>query len=295
MGNRKNDLAKTLLYFDIFNYPLKKDEIWYYFHGRPISKNAFKKAFENGKISNLKSFYFIKGLNASVKERKLREAISEKKLKKAKKIINKLTTVPTVKFIGISGSLSMKNSLINDDIDIFVISSKGSVWFTRLLLIAILKFNYAYRGREDKEYQDKICLNLILGENKMNLEKSRQNIYSAHEVVQMIPIFQKDNIYTKFIAKNSWVKSYLPNYMDKIAQKPVVNQNTKFIERLCIRIIRFSRAEALAKIIQYQYMKNNITNEEISDDLLAFHPKNHKNIVLKQLKEKYKKFNFSLS
>lgn len=81
MGNSKNDVVKTLLYFDIFKYPLKRNELWYYFHGKNIRKDVWEKGLKDKRIATIESFYFIKGSSLYVKERKLRERLSEKKTK----------------------------------------------------------------------------------------------------------------------------------------------------------------------------------------------------------------------
>ena len=59
---------------------------------------------------------------------------------------------------------------------------------------------------------DKICLNLWLDETALSLPRNQRNLYTAHEVVQVKPILDRDYTYLKFIIANLWLKNYLPNW-----------------------------------------------------------------------------------
>lgn len=210
MDSSKKPILETLSYFDFFDYPLTAYEIWQ-FTKTTKSKEAFYKDLQKLNIPSYKSFYFLEKRKYIVKKRLEKEKISSQKLKKGIKIINKLSFIPTVDFIGISGSLAMKNSNLDDDIDIFVICQNNLVWFTRLILVIYLSFLGVYRKKHEKNPKDKICLNLIIGNKNTAFFKNRQNLYTAHEIVQLAPIFQRENCYFDFINKNKWVLNFLPN------------------------------------------------------------------------------------
>ena len=91
----------------------------------------------------------------------------------------------------------MHNSDTDDDIDIFVISNKGFAWTTRLLTAVLLIMLGAYRNKNSKNVKDKICLNFILGEDEMHFKN--QDLFTAHEIVQLLPIFTRDKTYQRFI------------------------------------------------------------------------------------------------
>src|SRR5476651_1680155 len=131
MGSSKESILKTLLYSDIFDYPLSKEEIWKFL----ISENKKDKLtvlkylkLKNNFFDCKNNLYFIKGRENTVWKRQVKEKYSLEKIRFAKKIIQKISRIPTVYFIGISGALAMKNSDKNDDIDLFVITAKDSVW-----------------------------------------------------------------------------------------------------------------------------------------------------------------------
>src|SRR4029077_2383595 len=117
------EVLKTLLYSDIFDYPLTKEEIFkFLISEKKISKqNIFKIIDSSKNIKEEKGYYFIGNKNEFVEKRVDRINISFGKRNLAKKIIKMISLIPTINLIGISGALSMNNSKAEDDIDIFVI------------------------------------------------------------------------------------------------------------------------------------------------------------------------------
>src|SRR3989338_8373422 len=106
-------IVKTLLYSDIFDFPLSEEEIWKYLI---CEKNVSKKHFVN-RIKKINSVVFRKNnylfttdRESIVKKRLKRIKESKIKLEYARKIIRKLFSVSTVMLIGVSGNLSMLNS-----------------------------------------------------------------------------------------------------------------------------------------------------------------------------------------
>lgn len=290
MGSNEQSILKTLLYADIFNFPLKKNEIWrFLITERKVNSNLlFKNISSIDKFIEVKNdYFFIKGKSRLINLRRKREKESLKKLLKAKAIIAKISFIPTVKLIGISGALSMKNSDEDDDIDLFIISKKGFAWTTRFVLVLILIFLRSYRHKNSKDFADKICLNMILDEENILFKKNNQNLYTAHEIVQLIPVLDKGNIYQKFIKKNNWIKKYLANYY---IQKKNINTKENFLNNLIVIILKIIFLEKILKFIQIKYMEKNITKEIIEKGFLAFHPFDYNAYVLSVYKKNLKKY-----
>ncbi len=292
MVNSREALLKTLLYAEIFDFPLNKKEIYQYLISeKKVSQSRVYSDLKllKNKINSRNGYFFINNKERLVIKRIRREAESEKKIIFALKIIKKLTFIPTLKFVGISGALSMKNSEENDDIDLFVITEEKTVWITRLMLIFILKILRVYRGREDRNIKNKICLNMITDDKNFVFLEKDINLYTAHEIAQLIPVFDKKNTYNKFIKLNKWVNSFLPNF--KFDKTPYLKNKNNFLDDLIVDILKDSSIEKFAKFLQLKYMEKFITNERIKDGLLAFHPFNYRDFVLKKYRQKLKKHN----
>ena len=292
MGSSKESILKTLLYSDIFDYPLKKEEIWKFL----ISKNKEDKqnflrylSLRNSSFDYKKNFYFIKGREEIIKKRQKKEKYSLEKIRFAKKIIQKISLIPTVYFIGISGALAMKNSEKDDDIDLFVVTTRNSVWTTRLMMVIMLSFLGVYRKRKTKNVSNKICLNMLIDDNALSFSKERNDLYTAHEIAQILPIFNKNKTYERFINSNIWIKDFLPN---AFSQKPIVPFVSKVspINTVTNYLLRIPIIEFLARSVQFRYMKKHITKETISNNFLAFHPFDYKTYVLSNYKKKIAKY-----
>ena len=289
MDSNLEAIVKTLIYSDIFDYPLKKEEIWKYLIGSDkFSRQIIYSFLENAnKFFGKKSkYYFLKGREEIIDKRMEREKQSVKKINVARKIINKLAYFPTVDFIGISGALSMKNSGKEDDIDLFVICKKNSVWSTRFMLVLFLKLFGIYRGRADKKVSNKICLNFLIDKSQVKFLKQKQDLYTAHEILQMLPVFSRDKTYEKFIDSNKWIKNFLPNVSPKKSE--IIVYKT-FLNYFFSALISNRVTEFLIKRVQFWYMKKNITKETITDNTLAFHPFDYKTFVLNKYQRNLKK------
>ena len=104
-------VLKTVIYADIFDYPLRKVEI--------LKRLIGCEAREDESVGNLKylaskeGYYFLKGRKKIVEIRKKRKVSSQKKITTAKTISKILKMIPTIKLIGISGALAVKGDVVD--------------------------------------------------------------------------------------------------------------------------------------------------------------------------------------
>lgn len=288
-------ILKTLIYSDIFNYPLSQDELWKFLINVKLDKKSFSKQLKYLKKGNVKvknNFYYLLGRENIVTTRIQRNNESRKKIILAKTIIKQLTFLPTIQFIGISGALSLGNSTKEDDIDLFVIVSKGRLWLTRLIMVIFLTLMGRYRRRNENDVSDKICLNMLIDDSTLLFSRVRQNLYTAHEIVQMIPVFDRNNTYNRFINTNKWVEKFLPNaFVDRgTTRNTTRNYGETFFSAFLRTVLRISALEHFAKAIQFWFIKKHITTETVSDNFLAFHPYDYKKSILKEYNKRLKRY-----
>ena len=229
----------SVKYHDIFDFKLTKEE-------------AVKWQFRNQKtvVSGKKN-----------KGRLQREKYSQKKLEIAKKASKLISKIPTVLFVGITGSLAMMNSANESDIDLMIVTKKNSLWTTRVLVYGLLRLS-SYELRKPKQDSEKnmLCINLWLDESDLVWSKNDRNIYTAHEIAQIVPLYNKENVYEKFIYLNRWILNYWPNAVAVRSTKNIVQRNKiNFLEKVAFKL-------------QYFYMKNKITREIVTPTRAIFHP-----------------------
>lgn len=295
-SNATDVIVKTLLYSDIFDFPLSEEEIWkYLICEKKVSQKHFTKRIKkiNSVVFRKNNYLFTTERESIVKKRLRRIKESKIKLEIARKIISKLFLVPTVVFIGISGNLSMLNSEKKDDIDIFVIVKRNKIWITRFLLIAILKFMGVYRKRGEKVVSNKFCLNMLIDETNLKLSSDFQSLYTAHEVCQLMPIRERGEVYKKFIESNSWTSNYLPNIKDEIKKRKIEDHRDGLLENLFSVFLLTPFLEFFARAFQLRLINKNITSETVGNHFLAFHPRDYKSEVLLQYNKSLLKYGLS--
>lgn len=271
-------IIKTLCYSQIFSYPLTRAELWkYLLHNKKVSKKTLTRyLFQNPHIfEQIQDYVVLRGDKKLISERVKRHAYSSKKLKKAIIISRILFCIPTIKLVGISGSLSMFNAKKDDDIDLFFITSKKTLWTTRFMVNVALCILRQKRMREDRYAKDKICPNMFMSEDNLHIKKTDQNIYTAHEIAQMRVLFSNKNTYQRFISHNAWVLRYIPNAF-------TISKNAMKREKksLNVFLIILSPIEKFFYGIQYLYMKKRITNETVTKTSARFYSSYHKKAIL---------------
>lgn len=163
------------------------------------------------KVEKVAGYYFLKGRKSLVAIRKKREAFQKEKWEIARRAAMYLSRIPTIELVGVTGGLAMNNAKKEDDIDLFLIVSDGTLWISRLLATIYMDILGLRRHPHDVRVKNKVCLNMFMTERGVGVFPSEQDVFSAHEVLQMQPVFERRNTYTKFLKANTWVKGYLPN------------------------------------------------------------------------------------
>jgi hypothetical protein len=287
-----NDAAifRTLLYADLFDFPLTDDEVWKYcISKRAISKELIRKRLSQSLdfLSLEKGYVFLPGRKNLIQLRQQRERASEKKLALAKKIVSYLAYLPTIMFVGVSGAVAIGNAKKEDDIDLFIIVRQNTIWISRLLCLCLLAFIGRRRKRNSFKVQDMFCPNMFLDEAFLTFPQDRHDLYTAHEIVQLVPLLSRENTYTKFLRENSWVESFLPHaYAIRIKESVSL---PKVRPARLLSLFTHPILIQFAKSIQLLIMKK--PNKEIvSDSLLAFHPMDYRDWVLREFARRMKRY-----
>jgi len=255
----------AVLYHNLFDYPLSFAELIKWQEGKSITGITG--------ITSKNGFYFLEGRESLIYQRLLRKRISTKKLEIALNATRLLKIIPTIKMIAVTGSLAMGNSTDESDIDLMIITSKNTLWITRLCVYCMLyAIRYKLRRPRVKNERDALCLNMWLDESDL-VFRSR-NLYTAHEIAQIVPLVNKNKTYEKFLWKNKWILNWWPNSVRIRNPKPEIRKVSSF----ALRASNF-----IAFRMQYFYMKSKITREVVTSTRALFHPQDWGKMVLDRL------------
>lgn len=305
----KTAVLKTLCYSDIFGYPLRAEEIHrFLINEQKVSLPDLLKAIDRLKKEKLvfekQGYWFLADRQELIKVRKKRKKYSQAKIKIARRAAAFMKTTPTIQMIALTGALAMENSGNQDDIDLLITTSRNRLWLTRALTVLKVPLiakrrrpvkpgNYTFpetsQAESAKEWSNAICLNLWLDETALSIPKPQRNLYTAHEVVQMKPIFSKDSAYEKFLSQNFWVTKFLANTKIPKTQRTVESPQDRFrLRNSWVKLV--DKLENLTFHLQLLYMKPKMTRELVTARSAFFHPRDTRGRVMEEYRGRVKKF-----
>ncbi len=204
----------TLEYFRFFKYAPTLDQ-YHLFQKEKMDKSEIVQRIERDKeliITNSRVAY--KSDIHLIELSEMRSIISQRKLESKHRFLRFLGLIPLIQFIGVSGSVAAGNAKEDDDVDVFIISRAGWLWTTRFFILLISSLLGARRYPKDTKYKDKLCFNLFFDESDLAIPQDKQTEYVGHEVLQLVPVVNKNGTYENFFSANNWVIKLFPNARD---------------------------------------------------------------------------------
>ncbi|MEN9407289.1 MAG: hypothetical protein RLZZ455_505 [Candidatus Parcubacteria bacterium] len=291
MASKNKAVLKAVLYADIFEFPLTREELYYFAVGARLnSQSEAVKAVGELKdiVSTTGEYVHIKGNEKFVEIRQRRKKSSQKKLLLAKTLTVYLSFIPSVLFVGVTGGVAAENAEKDDDIDFIIITSNGALWPTRLVLLLILHVLGRRRVKDASFVADLACLNFFIDESAIEFPETMQNLYTAHEFVQMKPLFSRGDMYGKFISKNTWISSFLPQSGVLLSRYEYVSK--PFASSVFQRFLSTNAVVQLSRFLQLLYMGRRKRESYISEYMLGFFPQDFHSRVMALFEEKLRKY-----
>jgi hypothetical protein len=129
------------LYFSIFRYPLKLEEIHSYTNHRDLEDTIeeLKSLLEQKILTKVDGFYVYGNDLESVPKRMKGNVLASKVMTRAESKASFISKFPFVAAVGVSGSLSKGYYDSNSDVDFFVITAPDRLWICRTILILYKK------------------------------------------------------------------------------------------------------------------------------------------------------------
>jgi hypothetical protein len=201
-----HELLRSLLYFEIFQFPLKVNELKR-FCGKPTTIKEVEDELiwlvQAGYVKHKSGFYSTaeQDIDSIVERRKKGHITADKMLKTVKRYSKLISGFPFVRGIYLSGSLSKGYADKKSDADYFIITKPGRLWICRMLLVG---FKRIFLFNSHKYF----CVNYFIDEE--GLEIQDKNIFTATELATLIPTCNT-SLYWKLMQANAWLKEFFPN------------------------------------------------------------------------------------
>ncbi len=269
-------IQATVKYSDYFNFPLSPEEIHFWL----ISPQ---------KVS-LKKISSLLPKKKDLSEEKVRSILTESTNEKvifAQHLIKILKFIPGLRLIALTGSVAAKNSYPDDDIDLFFITSPHALWLVRpiVLFTISLFFRRRHPGEDHSQATNAFCPNLWLDSLSIKVPINKRNLYTAHEVLQIVPLLDRGDTYQSFLFHNSWVKRYLANAYHSLtstSNSPKSSENRHLRSKsLNLVLVPFNY---ISYIIQLLYMRPKKTTETVHLHAAYLHTTDFSSKINKHLK-----------
>jgi hypothetical protein len=286
MPTLEQAILDTVAYADIFQYPMTQAEVHFYLTGVKASPTEVYASLDYirsrlGLLDFRDGYYTLPGRIGLVTMRQERRQTAARMWPEAIHYGRLISRLPFVRMVAVTGSLSMDNVDPQADLDYFIVTRQGRLWLTRAMVILLVRWA-AIRGTV-------LCPNYFLSENSLALED--RNLFTAHELVQMIPISGL-SIYARMRLLNSWVIKYLPNARNtwQTGENPDLKQS--FLQRTGEFILqapifnRLEKWEMDRKIRKFTKIFDDHPEAVFDRDRCKGHFDDHENQVLEAFLER---------
>jgi hypothetical protein len=281
-----NAILRTLMYFDIFGYPLKQHEILNFLTIEVSMKEielGLARLVASKQILQANDLYALT-ITANFERRLAGNALADKLLPRIKERADLIFKFPFVRGVMASGSFSKNYMDEKSDFDFFIVCAPERIWISRMLLVLYKKIFLKNSHRE-------FCINYFIDET--HLEITEKNIFSATELATVFPLtaFQ---VYGELMAANfHWLQKIFPNVRKRPQQFPDNKASIlKSISEAVINLLGGKHLNRLFKKITssrwQRVYKDSYTETdfnlafESTDHISKNHPRNFQVKILRQ-------------
>lgn len=223
LSARQSAIVRTLLYFDIFKYPLTLQEILRFcntgIHTFSELQTDINWLVEHLFIYQFGDLYSTQNDSGIAVRRRAGNTMAEKVMPIAQKRARFIQQFPFVRSVLISGSLSKQYFDKNSDVDFMVITKPGRLWVCRLFLTLYKKIFLLNR----RKY---FCINYYIDSDSLYIPD--ENIFAATEIITLLPQ-TGFTYYNAFMQSNTWVNHFYPNHLNHI--EPAITDKPKVVKR----------------------------------------------------------------
>lgn len=256
-------IVETIVFFDMFDFPLTDLEVWR-FIGLKWSLSQVRDVLQSDILSNYiqkyNGFYSLKNREGIIEKRTERYSFTDRKIKRALWVARLFSFLPWIKMVSIGNIMGAHNLRDGSDIDLFIVTEPRRIWITRFFCVILMKILWL-RPKKDA-VRDKICLSFFISEEFLNLKymmlDKNKDAYFIYWLTGLVPIYDKKDIYSKFIKENHWIYEYLPNWDPTETHRIRTVGYSLSVLGSMFRL--FGLLEGVIKRIQLRLMSDNLKN-----------------------------------
>lgn len=196
---------QTLAYFEVFQYPLREEEVLAFCTEPGATLEAVNEILQNllgqGRIFQFGGFFQLKNNASWASERLEYNRRADTVMPRAKRMAGFIAKFPFVRAVFVSGSLSKHCMRPESDVDFFIVTTPGRLWLARTALVLFKKI---FLLNSHKYF----CVNYFV--DTEHLEVEEKNLFTATESVTLLPMWGA-GFYEDFCRANAWAWQRFPH------------------------------------------------------------------------------------
>jgi len=289
-------VMRTLIYADMFDYPLREEELYLGLlecSANPNEVNAALAHFHRKNLINHSGeWWHLAGREEIIAERQRRGEYTRKLWRDNARLIKLICRFPFVKGVALSGAGSFENCQPSDDLDLFIIVYQERLWLTYSALVILLKI----LGKRKL-----ICLNYLIGHRALAIPSGHdRDFFVAHQIAFLRPLRGRQ-VFEEFFSTNRWIDEYLPQFSSHAPTAPfglpISTEQESSGQVICERIFRLRWFDFLEKAVFRFYSRRimRLAGHQGSDAVEASATKiklftnNHRNRLRAALAQRFEK------
>jgi len=316
MNLLQKSILSTIAYYDVLDCPLTGFEVFKYLINplhimaqsglsgklEPLTKYSYSDVLSGLKglkgIEGKNGFYFLSGRKELYDIRIERQKLSDAKWRKVRKTIKTLQSLPYIRLIALSGSVSFGNAKQESDVDLLIVAKHKRIWTVRFFYTFVV--HMFGKRRHGSKTKDRICLNHYITDK--SLEIGFPSLYNAQVYAHLVPILGR--CYPDFQKANSWIKEYLNDYPEN---NDLRMKESKFLLKAA-RVREFllnnflgDLLEGFLRFIQKRIIKSHAKKDKgigrvlANDFQLEFHPGSPELKILAKYNENMLRLGFTIN
>lgn len=283
-------IVATVAFFDCEDYPLTGTEIhrWLWRSSASLVQvlEALPVLVADGRLQQTDAFYTLPGREQIIWTRHERYRVAERKYAYARRAARLLRYLPSVRMVAVCNNAAYSNARAKSDIDLFIITAPGRVWWTRLWCVLLLQL--AGLRRHGSRVADRCCLSFYLAADRLDiadLALPPLDPYLVYWLATLSPIYDRGGTFAAWWQANTWIRQALPNVTPRqISSRRMVRHPGKVQDQMNARRSDSGRGarmtdwlEQLAKRLQQPKLERWInrwadrTGVAVHDHILKLH------------------------
>lgn len=224
-------IIAVLAFFSLYSLSLDKRRIFELLYQISASEEQVAESLASlvakELIINQGGLYSLEPLNLAKSQTSKYEIA--KRWKRVDKYFWLLSIIPFVENLSVINSLVMGNADTESDIDFFVITRPGKLYFVRSLIIVLFRALGVYKTR--RKIKDQFCFGFYVSSDHLSLKEvliKPDDPLFAFWFASFAPLFGRQT-YEQFVSENIWIKTYFPNFVP--AQRTEFYRSVSFVKK----------------------------------------------------------------